>query len=117
MSRFRDPVLTSARGGVAVRRGCDAFEPLVLLASAVLAFPAGWRSRFIAIGFGFALLNVVNLVRVISLYMLQTRYPANFALPHAQLWPVAMVVITLVYWAQWARRQVDPAPATLPAAR
>ncbi len=107
-------VLTSAHGGVAVRRGCDAFEPLLLLGSAILAFPARWRSRMIALAGGFALLNIVNLLRVISLYLLKTRWPSNFDVTHAQVWPAVMVVITLIYWAQWARRQdVTPGPAVL----
>ena len=61
-------------------------------------------ARFVlGIAVGTALLAVVNVIRIISLYHVIARWPDKFEVVHAELWPLAMVAIAFVAFLRWAR--------------
>ena len=58
-------------GGIQIVAGCNGVEAVLILVSAVLAFPAPWKHKLIGIVLGFVAIQALNLVRIISLYYLQ----------------------------------------------
>lgn len=103
---------TTIRGvdfAVSVRRGCDALEPAWYLAAAVLAYPIRWRRKPWAILNGVAIILALNLVRIVSLFLIGRRAPALFASAHLEWWPVMFILTVLVLWIAWIRREVVPA--------
>lgn len=96
--------IRSPHFAITVRRGCDALEPAWLFAAAVLAFPAPWRRRFAGLLAGTAVILALNLVRIVSLYLLGAHAPALFESAHLEIWPVCFIAIALALWLLWVRR-------------
>jgi len=66
-----------------------------LFVAAVLAWPAPWRRRLAAAASGVALLFVVNVIRISSLYFVGLHLPSAFETIHLELWPIVMIAIAL----------------------
>ena len=79
-------------------------ETNLLFVSAIVALPAPWRRKLVALGAGVAILAAVNLTRICSLYYVGLYAPAAFDAIHLEVWPlilVALAVATFVAWARW----------------
>lgn len=85
-----------------VRRGCEALEPTVLLAAAMLVYPATWRERGNGFVVGALLLGALNVVRIVSLHVVLLRWPGAFEKLHLEIWPVAFVLAAVACWLRWA---------------
>ena len=97
--------------GVHIENGCNGNETTILLVSAVLAFPASWAARGIGVGLGFVAIQVINLVRVVSLFWVGRHYPAIFQASHGLVWQSIVVLCGVVLFFVWAARIPRPAPA------
>ena len=94
------------RTSLTVAKNCDAMDVSLLFSAAVVAFPARWSRRFVGIGVGVAALTVVNVLRIASLYFVDLRWPSAFETIHAEVWPLAIVVLAaaaFLAWTRWAR--------------
>lgn len=101
---------------VAIAPGCDGIEAVIILVAAMVAFPAPWKHRLIGIGIGFLGIQVLNLVRIISLfYMGQWSRPA-FDWFHLYLWQALIVLDALAIFLIWLRYlpRSKPAPDASP---
>lgn len=95
--------------GVSIERGCNGLEAVIILFSAIFAFPAPFKNKVIGFVIGFFAIQLLNLVRIISLYYLgQWNYTA-FEWFHLYLWQALIILDALVVWLIWLR--------TLPASR
>jgi exosortase/archaeosortase family protein len=90
---------------IAIRRGCDAVEPTWLLCAAILAFPGDWRRKCIGMAAGMAILQALNLVRIVTLYWIGSRFPAIFPSAHLEVWPAVFILVAIglfIRWKGWA---------------
>lgn len=87
---------------VSVERGCDALAPAALFVSAVLASPVSIRSRLIAALGGITILLVINLFRIISLYLTRIHWPKAFDVMHLDVWQSLFIFLAILLWAVWA---------------
>ena len=100
---------------VQIENGCNGLEAALLFAAAVLAFPAPWRRKVIGLVVGFAAIQALNLVRVISLFWIGAHRPALFSSSHTVLWQSAVVLASVLMFLAWAasgekaRRAADAA--------
>ena len=95
--------------GVRIERGCNGLEAVIILFSAIFAFPAPFKNKLIGFAIGFFAIQLLNLVRIISLFYLgQWNYTA-FEWFHLYLWQALIILDALVVWLIWLR--------TLPGAR
>jgi len=91
-----------------IKRGCDAIDPTVLFMSAVLASPVSLSMKVPGLIAGLFLLLSLNLVRIVSLFLVGLYEPNWFATLHVTIWqPVFLVVAVAGWlaWATWARHQ------------
>jgi len=88
---------------VAVRRGCDPLEPIVLFSAGVIAFPATWRRKIPGLIVGGAFLFVFNLLRIASLYLLGANKSPLLESAHMVWWPAFFIVCSLILWVLWLR--------------
>jgi exosortase/archaeosortase family protein len=86
---------------IELQRGCDALEPSILFALAVLAAPAAAAHKAAGIAAGALLLFLLNIVRVVTLLVVSARRPRAFELVHME-WQVVFVVVGIAAWAAWA---------------
>ena len=84
--------LVSPRGAITVGRGCDAVAPTALFLSAVIASPIVLRSRLIAVGAGTVLLMLMNLFRIITLYLCAVHWRAAFDIMHLDVWQTLFIL-------------------------
>jgi exosortase H (IPTLxxWG-CTERM-specific) len=93
--------------GVTIEAGCNGLEAMILLAAAMIAFPASWARRLGGIALGGAAVQALNVVRIVSLFYLSRWNAAAFEWAHLYLWqPLIMVDVLVVWlvWLRWARR-------------
>jgi exosortase H (IPTLxxWG-CTERM-specific) len=101
---------TEIRSGVfavQIENGCNGVEAALLFGSAVLAFPAPWRRRLLGLLGGFAAIQALNFVRVVSLFWIGTHRPALFSSSHTVLWQSAIVLASVLLFLFWASRSGD----------
>lgn len=99
--------LSSAAFSVAINNGCSAIEPTALFISAVIAFPAFYLKKIPGIIFGALSLAILNLIRIVSLFLIGVYYNKLFHLMHIDVWQglfVFFAVILWVVWILWAMR-------------
>jgi exosortase/archaeosortase family protein len=109
---IRDNVIQGACS-LRIVKTCDAMEANILFAAAVLAFPSAWNRKLLGAGTGLAILVVLNVARICTLYAVGARFPAAFDFLHEEMWPFAMTAIaaTMFFlWAAWTRRRESSAP-------
>jgi len=50
-----------------VKFGCNGLEAVMIYSVAVIAFPASWKKKLIGIASGFAVIQIVNILRIVGL--------------------------------------------------
>lgn len=94
-------VLSSPRAALEIVRGCDGIGVALLLAAAVLAYPATLKRKLLGLALGLGLVWAVNLARVVALYFVVAYRTDWFTLLHAYLIPVAFIALVAAYFAWW----------------
>jgi exosortase/archaeosortase family protein len=99
-----DVVIQSPIFQMGVRRGCDAVEPTWLFCSAVLSLQG---VRVIDKVLGIVVVTIafqaINLVRLVSLFLIGTHMPSLFNTAHMEIWPTAFIAAAIVSFAMWKR--------------
>ncbi|MNL23900.1 hypothetical protein D3C87_1453120 [compost metagenome] len=88
--------------------GCNAVEVCALLIAAILAFPGRLRDGLIGAAVGVIALQLVNLLRIISLLYLSRGSESMFEFFHHYVWD-AMIglegLLVFFFWTRWQSRQ------------
>ena len=95
----------SSRFAVNIENGCNGVETALLFGAAVLAFPAPWVRRLLGLAAGFVAIQLINLVRVVSLFWIGAHRPALFTLSHTVLWQSIVVLCGVLLFLAWATRE------------
>jgi exosortase H (IPTLxxWG-CTERM-specific) len=77
----------------------------------MLAFPAPWKHRVIGILAGLSAVQVLNIVRVISLFYLGQWNMTVFEWAHLYLWQALIMLDVLIVWLVWIR-MLPPSPSS-----
>ena len=102
--------ISSTSFSVSIAKGCDAMEAMALFASALLAFPAGWKYKLTGFFAGIAMLFTLNIGRIISLFITGLYYPKAFEIMHVEVWQVLFIIFALglwIFWIKWTRKGVS----------
>ncbi|HEY0232555.1 MAG TPA: exosortase H [Dokdonella sp.] len=99
---------------ISIERGCNGVEAVIILVSAMLAFPAPWKHKLAGIGVGFVAIQALNLVRIISLFYLGQWNRMWFDWFHLYLWQALIVLDALVVFLIWLRYLPREAPSRAP---
>jgi exosortase/archaeosortase family protein len=105
----------TGRFAMQIVRSCDAMEANILFASAVLAFPAPWTRKAIALPVGLFALVAANVARLSCLYFVGVYAPAHFDVAHYEIWPFAMVALATADFlacARWMALDSPPPSST-----
>ncbi len=98
--------------GVSIERGCNGLEAVIILFAAIFAFPAPFKNKIIGFVIGFFAIQLLNLVRIISLFYLGQWNFAVFEWFHLYLWQALIILDALVVWLIWLRRLPRPDAGT-----
>jgi len=82
---------------------CTPVMPVLLLAIAMVAYPATGRWKLVGIGAGIVALWVFNVVRMIALLATLTWWPASFKFMHVYLWQSITLLVVSALFMIWLR--------------
>ena len=88
---------------ISIRKGCDGVEALALFITAVITYPASIKSKLWGILVGSAFLLVMNLIRIISLYVSGIYFPDVFEFMHVEVWQTLFILLAILTWLVWVR--------------
>jgi len=96
-------ILTQLSTGFAleVTRECLAVETTMLFSVAVFIWHATWQQKLRWLLPSILLIQIINIVRLITLLYLGKWFPDYFDLIHENLWPlifVLLILMLLIYW-------------------
>ena len=94
---------------VAIRAGCNGVEASIVLVSAIIAFPSGWHAKLTGIGIGLLLVQLINLLRVITLFYLGQWNQGLFEWAHLYAWQALIILDVLIIFLVWLRYLPGPA--------
>jgi exosortase H (IPTLxxWG-CTERM-specific) len=104
-------ILRSPSFAVNIRNGCNGVEAMVILLAAIVAYPAPWRARAIGLALGIVVIQLVNLVRVVALFLTGAYMPRFFDSSHTLVWQTVVILVALLVWVFWAKRFAHALPA------
>lgn len=96
---------------VSIEAGCNGVEASIILAAALLAFPAPWKHRLLGLAAGLLAIHGLNLVRIISLFYLGQWNQTAFEWAHLYLWQALIMLDALIVFLVWLRTLPPPRPA------
>jgi len=96
---------------MSLRKGCDALAPIILYSTAILAFPVKFSTKWKSIFIGIALLSILNVIRIATLYIIGSYASETiFDLMHETVWPVFFIIFTLFLFLRWLNTLMTKKP-------
>ena len=94
---------TEANFAVSIEAGCNGVEATIVLIAGIVAFPAPWPRRVLAIALGFLAIQVMNIARIITLFYIGQWNFDVFTWAHLYIWPVLIMLDVLVVFLLYLR--------------
>lgn len=110
-ARAYGTVLANDRSGfaVSIEAGCNGVEAMLVLLAGILAFPAPWGYRLVGLAAGFAAIQALNVVRIVSLFYLGQWNLQWFEWAHMYAWQALIMLDAMLVWVFWVRAMPQPA--------
>lgn len=100
-----DETLVSGPGfAMNIYNGCNAIEAMLILLAAILAYPASWKARGLGLMAGVLLIQAVNFIRLVSLYLIGRYWRSAFEVAHVTVWQILIILVALAIFVVWSRR-------------
>ena len=104
VAAFGKVIRSTANGfAISIEAGCNGVEAAIVLIAAMLAFPAPWKHRAVGILAGLLAIQVLNVLRVISLFYLGQWDARAFEWAHLYVWQALIMLDVVVVWLLWIR--------------
>jgi exosortase H (IPTLxxWG-CTERM-specific) len=103
-TRMQGSIIRNSRFAVNIKNGCNGVEAMLIYFAAVLAFPAPWKSRAAGLVLVFVAIQLVNLVRVVALFLTGVYFPKLFDSSHTVIWQTVVILSGVLLWILWANR-------------
>ncbi len=103
-----DTMVSSSQFSMQIVQGCDAIEPIALFAAAVVASPVSLWAKIPGLLVGWVSLLLINLLRLVSLFIIGISFPALFDVMHEHIWQAVFIVLAIVFWAIWVQWATRP---------
>lgn len=105
-------VISSPRFGVNINNGCNGVEAMLILLASIVAFPASLRARLTGLALGALVVQLLNAVRIITLYLLGAYQPRLFDMFHTAVWQIVVILSAILFFLIWSARVAAPRLAT-----
>lgn len=112
---MRGTIIQTPDFAVNIRNGCNGVEAMLIFLAAVLAFPAPWGSRLAGLALGILAIQLVNLIRVVALFLTGVYFPRLFDASHTVIWQTVVILFSVLLWLFWANRFTAPRQPGQPA--
>jgi exosortase H (IPTLxxWG-CTERM-specific) len=99
-------VVSSPRFVVTIYNGCNGLITSLIFIAGVLAFPARWTAKLVGVVGGLVIIQILNLIRVLSLFYIGIYFPDYFNNAHVFIWQSLIIISGVVLWVVWAHRSM-----------
>jgi exosortase H (IPTLxxWG-CTERM-specific) len=103
-------LLTSPTFAVEIKTGCNGVEAMLVLVAAIVAYPAPWRRKAIGAAAGIAFIQLLNLARVLMLFIVGRDYPARFELFHVVIGQSVIFLAAIGIFLLWSSTLAASSP-------
>ncbi len=106
--------IVSNIASVRILEGCNGVYATIIFLGGVVAYPTGLIKKLIGVLAGTAIIFLINIIRVITLFYLSAYYPSLFDEAHLYIWQFAIIIIGGLLWLIWYDKVVqraEPTPA------
>jgi exosortase H (IPTLxxWG-CTERM-specific) len=100
----RGTVIASSRFGVNINNGCNGVEAMLILLASIVAFPATLKARALGLALGAIAVQVLNAVRIVTLYLLGAYQPKLFDMFHTAVWQIVIILAAIGFFLLWSAR-------------
>ena len=90
--------------GVNINNGCNGVEAMLILLASIVAFPASMKARAVGLILGAIVVQLLNAVRIITLYLLGAYHPKVFDLFHTAVWQIVIILAAIGFFLVWSAR-------------
>lgn len=94
--------VSSPRFAVTIYNGCNGLVTSLIFIAGVLAFPARWSAKLIGVLGGLIAIQLINLVRIVSLFYIGVFLPQHFNDAHIFIWQSLVILFGVSLWIVWA---------------
>lgn len=88
---------------VSIQPGCNGIEAIIVLIAAIFAYPASVKAKINGIIGGFFAIQLLNVLRIISLFYLGQWNQTAFDWAHQYVWQVLIMLDVLLIFIIWIR--------------
>ncbi len=88
---------------VSIESGCNGVEAVLVLVAAMITYPSPWKLKIIGIICGFFAVEMLNIVRIISLFYLGQWDMDFFEWAHLYIWQALIMLDVLIIFLLWLR--------------
>lgn len=106
--RVDGTMISSSEFAVNIANGCNGVEAMLLVIAAIGAFPAGPMSRISGIIAGGIAIQILNFVRIVTLFLLGRYYHDVFQIFHTAVWQVLIVLAGVAIFLVWSYKFATP---------
>ena len=96
--------IVSENSTMKIAKGCEGIEGIILIAAAMLAFPAGIRKKCIGVVIGILFIYVLNLARIVGLWFIFRYKPAIFDIMHIYVGQTYIIFFSVLFFIWWSVR-------------
>jgi exosortase H (IPTLxxWG-CTERM-specific) len=97
-------VVASSRFAVNINNGCNGVEAMLILLASIVAFPATAKARLTGLAIGALVVQILNLVRIVSLYLLGAYQPKLFDVAHTAVWQIVIIAAAILFFLHWSSK-------------
>jgi len=97
-------MIRGERFAVNINNGCNGVEAMLILLASIVAFPATMRARAIGLILGAIAVQILNAIRIITLYLLGAYQPRLFDLFHTAVWQIVIILAAIGFFLAWSAR-------------
>ena len=100
-------LVSSSQFAVDIKEGCDAVAPILLYVATVSVFPSNLMHKLKGLLYGLLALLVMNVIRIITLFVSGIYFPDYFSFLHLQFWATFFIFYALALWIIWYNKIED----------
>jgi exosortase H (IPTLxxWG-CTERM-specific) len=97
-------VIASSRFGVNINNGCNGVEAMLILLASIVSFPASLKARATGLLLGALAVQVLNAIRIVTLYLLGAYQPRLFDMFHTAVWQIVIILAAIGFFLVWSAR-------------
>jgi exosortase/archaeosortase family protein len=83
---------------------------MILYWTNIAVFPVKWAYKWKGLLYGTIFLFVLNIIRIITLFLAGVHVRSIFDFLHVELWQIIFIAMTIfvwLYWYRWAQQQMQ----------